>query len=670
MKIISRRFLFITILAVISTIILTWPFITKLSSFTDDNSDYAHLRWSYWYNFRSIETGRIFNQESYFNTFQYYPLPLAFASNEHLLLPTLLIFPVYETTNNLTFSVNSITFASFILTFLASYYFLSYFLKNKFAVFVGVFIYTYNPLTFAHFPEHIHLMHKYFVPLLFLTALIYVRGPSMKNAFFFFLIFALSSFTHSYYFFFGLLLLPVFMFPTLFQSVRDRRWQYLINLGKTSLIGIPFFLILIWWYKPYLDFSRLEGVSRSIEDNVHNSARLPDWISSNPNNILYGKVFKFIDQFRQPDEYKIDINYAEHTLFPSVLPVILMLLGIFFLMKFRKPQANTVGFAMLLIAAISLSFGPVFLGVNEIRGTVKLPFYYLNELIPFLSGTRAPTRFMFIGYLSIAYFASFGIVYITKLLQNRKKLLRLIFIMLILVLFIEHLNIGNFSLKSQMTAEATALLKKDVALGEKLNKSIVLHLPADYFQPQKQFARYLSWETVTGEIQVNGYGGYFPDDWRNLIKNLSNLKKDNFQDARALGIDYIIIHKHYFDNYSILDIPRKLVTYEDGELIILAVNTLPLPPICSLTRENVKHVRYENTNLDIIFKNGNCYSKQLYRDRYLRVFIRSANRVSKKTLKLPPLIHPLEEVKLNLPLSNEEITEIIIPKLNADFQIN
>src|SRR3989344_3055744 len=228
--------LLIILISIILTIIFTWPFASKLNSFYYDRGDYQTSGAILSYNAHSIKTGKIFNNNEYFNGFQYYPQPYALIYFDFRLLPSLIYSPFFWITQNFILSVNLTTFLTFVLSFISAFYAINYFVKNIFASIIGATVFAFNPLTFSRFPEHFDLLNKYLIPLVFLFAYKFLRFPNIKNSFLFFLVFTFNAFSAIYFQIFTTVMLIFFTIPFFIYQISKKNLKYFLKIFILSFI--------------------------------------------------------------------------------------------------------------------------------------------------------------------------------------------------------------------------------------------------------------------------------------------------------------------------------------------------------------------------------------------------------------------------------------------------
>lgn len=646
---------FLVLTGFLLTFLLTWPLIAKINTFYGDASDQALESWKLWYNQNAIVTGRIFDQEAYFNSNQFYPFPYSFAYSDHVFIPSLIFAPIYWLSNDLIFSANYFVILTFVFSFISAFYCLDFFVKDKRASLTGAFIFTFNPLTFSHFPQHLQLMNKFFLPPLFLFAYLYIKNLTWKNAFFFFLFFTLNALSSIYFFVFSLVLVPVFWLPFLITKLKEKNISFFFKFFLTGLVFLVFLPILFYFKWPYLQFSSLEGVSRTLKENSSFSARGIDWISSLKTSLLYENVTRELDFFREPKDINGFFNYSEHTLFINLLPFVLFLIGLFIVRR------GTVFFAFALVVLFSavFTFGPYFYGWNGKKAIANTFYYQLYDISVALQGIRVPTRFQFIFYFPFALIAAFGV---KRLLESGKNISLVLFGLIWFFLLLENINKTNFNSTSSVLNYINSGKPFVINL---LSKKNTLHFPL-YIAGGFRNVGYLNWSTQTGETIINGYSGSSASDWISFADKVKGLDKLSLERLFVIGVDYLVIHKdligkenekEYESNKNFL---HQGLVYNDEKIEVVDIKKFQFQtPVCMVRdlKFDIQSKSYPvaqsfGTTFQLFSKitlinPKNCYIVSKYYDRYSKVELITKGKKQTIPIKLPVLIEPFEKIKIN-----------------------
>ncbi len=616
----------VILISVILTTILTWPLLLNINSFYADSSDYPLVGWMLWYSSDALLSGKIFNPQNYFNSNQFYPFAYSLAFSEQLLVPSMIYLPLKLVTGDHVAAVNLYTYLTFILSFLSCFYTLRFFVKSKAALIFGSLIYTFNPLVFSHTYGHLHLQGRYFLPPLFLSTFLFFKNPNLKKGLLLSLLFVLNSLTSVYFFIFSVALLPLFSF---FSLEKRKLKEYLKYLTLPVGLTLP---VLAYFYLPYWNFSKAEGITRNINEIFYYASRPMDFLFSLPNNLIYGNLAKQFEPLRIVGEVGDKLNYAEHTLFLNLVPTVLALIGIYF--AFKSRSKFFIPYLVLMIASTAFSTGL---------------YKYLYLLNPFFAGIRVPSRMQFIFYVPFSLFASYGVEY---LVLNRKKFTRIILIVLFIFLLSE--NIFTADLSKARSENITYLKSHDLSF---LKHKNTIHFPSHHTGAEPSYqAGYLNWSTQTNETTFNGYSGYFPPEWIKLADQFNNLDDQSLLIMRAIGIDYLIIHKEAFE----LNRTFSQIVYQDEKVLIVDLKKeVNEPKLCNKNQDIT--IDYQFTTNSIQYSNksdyhsigkvrlvnkADCFLVNKFYDRYSSINLYLNGQTKHFKVKLPAIVKPKETVDL------------------------
>lgn len=653
------------IIGFLLSILLTWPLALKINSFYGEASEHSLVGWILWYNQESIVTGRILDQQDYFNSNQFFPLPFSLAYSEHLFVPSLIFAPIYWLSRNLIFSVNYFAILTFVLTFVSSFYCLNFFVRKKFASLAGAFVFTFNPFTLAQFfGHHLQLMNKFFLPPLFLFAYFYIKKPSLKNSFFFFLFFTLNALSGVYFQTFSIIWVPLFWLPFIISNLVSKNIKFFCNFLRTSFIFLFFLPILLYFNMPYLHFSNLENVSRSLTETSALSARGIDWISSLQNNLIYGGLIQSLEPFREPKDSNGFFNHTEHVLFTNIIPLLLFLIGLF---SMRRGIIFCAFFIVLFFSAI-FTFGPYFYGWNNKQEIGTTLYYHLYQSSQIFQGVRVLTRLQMIFYFPFSLFLSFGVIRLLKL-DKKISVLLLGFICFSLILEninpVDKTNSVNFdSISPTLNYIYSKKIEKS-SLISILHGKNTIHFPL-FTSEGFRNVRYLNWSTQTEENIFNGYSGYTPDDWSKNAEYFKKLDNQALNKMHVLGINYIIIHrdliteenrKDYTDN---IDLLNQGIVYKDERIEVIDLKKYKFQTSSCATRDIKFEIKTSSFSVArsvgttfqifpkiILVNPKNCFIVSRFMDRYSNIDIMLAGKKQNIQIKLPILIEPFEKININ-----------------------
>lgn len=668
MKIFLRH-LIPVVVGIALTLILTWPFPAKLSTYYKDSGDYAFDGSMLYYNQEAIRTGKILDRDEYFKGYQFYPQPDTIAYSDHLIIPSIIFSPIYWLTDNFIFSVNLLALTSFFLSFLVSFYVINAFIKHTAASLVGAAIYAFNPQMFTRFPYHLGLLGHYFIPLVFIFTYRFLSRPNFKNTFLLGLSFTVNTLTAVYFQILSILFLPIFSAPFLIFYMFKKKAGYIFDLLKCLPVFLIFLPILFFINVPYLEFSKNEGAVRTLEQTLFHSGRLINWLFANPDSLVYGNFVKQFESIRSPGPdlgspgFNLDgkFNYSEHTLFLNVLPIILAVTGTFVLIRKKKTRDDEVwvvaAFLLVLGAAFVLSFGPIFFGWNGEGPYIKLPFYYLYQVLPILKGIRVPNRLQFILYVPFSMLASYGAYYfLTK--TKKKSVVYCLAALFIAVIVLENIHLRTYNNRSEFLV---GQVNQDLRFIKDTN---VLHIPIHIPELGETSTYSLGWYVLTGARSINGYSGFVsPDQLKFLIGLKNNPGEDMIRKLSVIKTDYILIHDNLLgeeaEKYAeFQDLYNQGEIYSDNNIRVIDLKRYDFKtPVCNFDNDIEKKLQLitaddlSNQYYALFLKNtSNCYYPSLGKEKYKTATLGISSQQTRKFhLRMPVVIEPFGEYVLSEP---------------------
>ncbi len=623
--------LFILCLAAfLLTTIFTWPYVTRLFDFYSDNLDMLYLGSVMWHTYKAIISGSILHQSSYFQTNQFYPWPNTLTFSEHFFLPSLIFTVVYTISSQFIFSVNTFVFLSFPLSFLAAYFVFYRLINSKIAAGIGAFVYTFNPLTFAHFQAgHYQLLSRFFLPFIFFYAYKWICVPTKKHSFLFLLAFTLNALSAIYFFIFSIVLLCFYLPLGIVVKYLHNKTQYMRSILVSIIIAIPFVLILLWFSIPYYSFMQQEQAKRSIYEGMYYGFEPLDWVTSTKTHLLYGPFTSWLERFR-PDGN--NFNYSEHTLFLNIVPLFLVIFGFWYFL-YRQPYHSQTNELFLFLGFLSLLIMSCI-----IMSSIGYAIFY--TVFPFMQGVRVPTRIQFLMYVPFSYFVAYGVYALQK--TNKKMLL----ILCVVVLTLE--NFYGLPYHQDKALPHSVVTKLQGSTFSFLNNAQTIHFPL--YTGKLIPGSHMYWSIFTGEKTINGYSGFFPYDWSALIYQFRyNLNSEVVKKLQALDIHYAIFHKYLLDEkevqkYNTL-FKKFRIAYEDKEILIFDLDPGSLdiqkcdfskdiifsnPQTIQIVGKTVRYMQVKNTR--------DCYLISPFTERY-----RQIEKDGKKIkVTLPTIISPKE----------------------------
>lgn len=263
---------------------------------------------------------------------------------------------------------------------------------------------------------------------------------------------------------------------------------------------------------------------RSPEEIALWSASPAGFLSAPLENRLYGQATSGLGQ-------------AEGRLLPGAIATGLMLLA---LLRPRRREVWVYGIALAASATLAL-------------GT-HTPVYRLALLlVPPLSGLRAPARFGMLVALAVAVLAGLGTAWLIERV-GRRRLRQTICVLLVAGLAIEYASrFGPLHPWSQRAPMYAAWLRTQPG-------GVVVELPAPRSHSLPLFEAEWSYlGRFHGHPLVNGYSGYYPRPYVDLLGALARFPSD--ESLRALGtrdVRYIVLHEDRYEPGDFLALTTRL----------------------------------------------------------------------------------------------------------------
>jgi len=329
---------------------------------------------------------------------------LAFA--DHLFAQSLLFLPLYMLTGNQALSFNVLVILTFVLNGWGIWLCGRNLGFSRPASLLAAILFAYFPNRLYEVP-HLHILSSQWLPFSFYFLLRFLRrrpgGWIDLPAFTFFsLLCVLSSFYQA-------LIWAVLVSVTIVVTLGARQVGGK-QLGQLAAAGLAITMITIPFALPYFTVSDRYQVTRSIEENIHNSARPGDFLTAPADNLIYGNPSAKPHSSDSPPR-------RFHPLFPGLLFTLLLVCGITALfIPGRSPgdqrplSRERLILLLSALTALILSFGPALpWGSGEARVLIPLPYSLLYHWIPGLKGLRVPARMVLLFHFSGALLAAYGL---------------------------------------------------------------------------------------------------------------------------------------------------------------------------------------------------------------------------------------------------------------------
>ncbi len=316
----SRINVSVLLFFVVLSIIMLWPLPLQMADHLISPVDPLLSTWIF-----AWDTHQLFTDPFHlFDANIFFPLKNTLAFSEHMIVLSLIAFPISLISGNPILGYNFIQFLAYILCGFTVYLLVSHLTKSRIAGIIAGVIFTFSPYRFRQI-GHIQNLTVFWIPLSLLYFHKSIKKPSWKNMGLFALFFVLQALTCSYMGVFFTIPLGIFVLYYLMYLPRANIIPFfkklLVSAILSGLIIAPFLL-------PYLQVKREHRFERSLSSNIQFSANILGYatISRFNINVFYGsQSLKNRILINKRDRGKL--RPIERGLFPGILTILLAFLA-------------------------------------------------------------------------------------------------------------------------------------------------------------------------------------------------------------------------------------------------------------------------------------------------------------------------------------------------------
>jgi hypothetical protein len=493
------------------TVWLTWPLAARLSTGLSSAPDPLLNLWALGWSYHILPSHPL----ALFDANIFAPRPDTLAYSEHLFGTVLLVAPVYLSTGSLVLSYNSAFFLSFVLSGMGMYLLTRELTANRWAALASGTIYLAAPYRFGHLLQ-LQLLSLQWFPFVFWCLLRFLREgrlASLAGVSVFSLLQILSC---NYYAVYLALSVAIFGAALVFSGrelLSPRKVLLLLGAaGVVSALALPFVL-------PY-QRNRERGFYRRYEDVVHFSASFADyWTSSSFNKAPHLRLL--------PSQTR-----SEKALFLGFGALALAGLGLG--RRGGCPRAFWIFVIAVSASAIVLSLGPE---LRWAERTITLPYRFFYRHVPGFSGMRVPARISVLALFGVSILAGLGAA---RALGKARRLEGAAGAGILGLLLFEY---QTHSLE-RVLPPALEIPAAHRWLGGTNEDGAVLVLPIHEGEAIVEESLYMYYSTSHFKPLVNGYSGWWPNDYWELVGRLRH-----FPTSRSLRfllerapVRYVVVH--------------------------------------------------------------------------------------------------------------------------------
>jgi len=502
----TARFLALTLaLFAVLTAVMTWPQVLRMSDGVHDPGDPLMVTWVLGWVAHQLPRA----PAHLFDANIFYPERNTLAYSETLLVPGLFAAPLHWLGVAPILIYNLVLLSGFAVSGVGVALLVRRLTGNDGAAILSGIIFAFPPYRIDHY-AHLQLQQTQFIPLALWAFHRLLDTGRLRDGVLLGLCAACQMLSCVYY---GVFLIPYMavvcgtMLIAKGELSRDRLVALVAAGAVVSVALVPV-------GRAYLAARKVVGERRT-DEIARNSATWRNYLAPPEVNIVYGKVFaRFMD--------------PERRLFPGFAAVALALVGLW--PRTREglrgfARAPQFAYALGLILAFDVSLG--------FNGVIYRGLY--DYFLPF-KALRIPARMGLMVGFSLAILAGYGAARIAGRLRSettRRAVLTLIGV----VMLIEYASTPiELWAAPRRPPEVYADLVRDVGDGP---TSVIFEFPTGMMEDPE----YLYYSTFHWQNLVNGYSGFFPPSYVQIVNAVRDFPDDRSISAiKQRGTRYLVIH--------------------------------------------------------------------------------------------------------------------------------
>ncbi|MCU0255157.1 MAG: hypothetical protein MUF60_00285 [Vicinamibacterales bacterium] len=505
------------------TVAHTWPLATAPATLSrNDNADAQLNAWILAW----VPHAVVSHPLRLFDANIFHPDRHTLAYSEHLFAPAMMGAPLTWAGASPVLVHNLLLLAGLALTGWTTWLVLYRWTGDWSAAVLGGCLAAFNAHTLTR-TGHVQAMHAQFLPLALLALDRLIAAPSARRAVALAGWFTLQSLCSLYFMAMAAIALVAGALARAAEWTRRDRFPAFaraaaLAFGIALVLCLPFLL-------PYAEVRRDQGLLRSMDEVALYSADWRDYLTT-AGRLHYAWWSHHF--FRSAD-----------ALFPGVTALLLAGVALAGGTAWRDRRARLLLAAG--VAGVVLSFG------------AKLPGYeWLHTIFPLLQGTRATTRFGYLGLVAVAGLAAFGLAAI----RQRTASPRMRAALTVAALALVTLEAGRAPMAYTPYLGIPAVYDR---LADEPD-AVVVEFP--FYSPHRiaMNARYVLASTRHWRPLVNGYSGVVPDSYVRHNERFRGFPDDTSLEAlREAGVTHVVVHLEEME-----DVERTIAARDD--LLLMA----------------------------------------------------------------------------------------------------
>lgn len=471
---------------------------------------------------------------------------------------------------------------SFIVAFISAYLLVLYLTKNNhWAAFLGGTIFALFPYHFGQSYGHSGAIWYGWIGLLVLFILRYVRTNYWRDWLGIIISAALFSLSDHHYAAYAVLFVAILLIYLI--STRQVKWSRKL-LYQTLILAGVFSIGLVSVFGGHFSvyFSEDNWLVPPYEWVVKHSINIFEFISLPTYHILSGQTPLVADSNAAFGSFLDRLSYL------GWIVVVIGLMGGYLIIKDKISRKKNAIWIITALLFTVFSWGAVLNFEDVILRSVRMPYHWLYDLVPFFSIIRATGRIVVVGMLGWAILATLAFDYFQKKYCHKRPWFKIISVILIIG-FIA-LDFSYFNLPCQPPEKSvfyTEILARDpdsyaimqipASTNYSANSEMKYHnsfhnkTPINYMNTARTGQYKTALQQSTPVIRNLSYTipfGYGPK----IVKHDWNKIGPPVYDE--LDIKYIVLHKRYLPSETQAELIQLLketgcrIFYEDDMVIV------------------------------------------------------------------------------------------------------
>lgn len=506
----------VVVLLVALTALATWPQAIRVDSIPDNVDSFFSLWRLGWIAHQLVEApSRLFDGNIL------HPEPNTLAYSDAMLLLGVAGLPFVRAGVPIVYVYNALVLASFVASGIGMYVLVRHLTGSAIAATLSAVIFAFASYRFDHY-FHLELLWAVWMPLAFWMVHRTLESGKLAYGLATGVVVALQIFSSIYYGVFLGFALVIAVPVLLLGTPRALRGKATAALAAGALLSgalaAPYML-------PYSRARHIVGERKPGEALLH-AAGPRHYLAVMPENRLEGALLG-------------SLGRHEKRLFPGFVAMALTLVALW------PPLSRTrATYALVLLVAVNLSFGP--------RG---IGFDWLREHVFLFRGLRAPARMGQMTLLAFAVLAGMGAARLHAWLAARGRRADSVVALLVAFAFVEYLVQPLKLIPAPTSAPAAYAWLRQQPRGVVVEFPVPTRESGARLDAEFQFLSTFHWHTL-----VNGYSGNWSNAHVALLGRLKSFPDEASVAAlREAGVTYVLVHERHVGRERYRDTTTRLV---------------------------------------------------------------------------------------------------------------